>query len=584
MNKNNTLLNILQYEPVPSRFGTSGVRALVEDLTDLEVYCLVLGTLDYLETIDKVDRQGRPADTVKIPIAGDLRPSTERILTSAARAIMDAGYQVDYMGKLPTPALTYYALQQGVASFIVTGSHIPVDRNGIKANRSDGEVLKSDEQGIVAAVAGVRGSLYSQPATASKFAGDGMLKSAYRVALPTPNRAAEMQYIERYREVFSDSPLRGTKIIFFEYAAVGRDLLPRILEQAGAQLIRIGRSDEFVPIDTEAISDRHLQMFRELVVEQTALHGSIDALVSTDGDSDRPLMIAVVDNAAGEPVSLRFMPGDILGSIVADYLKSDAVAVPISVNPAVHEYFAAKGIITRKTRIGSPYVIEAIHLAYREGFENIAAWEANGGFLLGSDIKIKASELKALPTRDAILPMLCVFCSAAERNMTLRELLECFPRWFGRADLIDGFSGDASQRILAYFSPQDGRIKWQDFAQDRLVLRDLGENIVAEWAYDDPRAQKALDKKREMEALFTSTRGFAGISRLNTLDGIRCYFSDGEIAHIRPSGNAPQLRIYAYARSQSRADEIANMAVAEPDGILRTLESLIESKVPNECG
>ena len=43
MNKTQTLFETLSYTPVSSRFGTSGVRALVKDLTDLEVYCLTLG-------------------------------------------------------------------------------------------------------------------------------------------------------------------------------------------------------------------------------------------------------------------------------------------------------------------------------------------------------------------------------------------------------------------------------------------------------------------------------------------------------------------------------------------------------------
>lgn len=40
----------------------------------------------------------------------------------------------------------------------------------------------------------------------------------------------------------------------------------------------------------------------------------------------------------------------------------------------------------------------------------------------------------------------------------------------------------------------------------------------------------------------------------------------------RPSGNAPQLRIYANSDSQARADEIVELALREPDGILRKLE------------
>jgi phosphomannomutase len=56
---------------------------------------------------------------------------------------------------------------------------------------------------------------------------------------------------------------------------------------------------------------------------------------------------------------------------------------------------------------------------------------------------------------------------------------------------------------------------------------------------------------------------------------VRSYFNNGDVAHIRPSGNAPQLRIYANSDSQARADEIVELAVREPDGILRRLEQAV---------
>ena len=71
---------------------------------------------------------------------------------------------------------------------------------------------------------------------------------------------------------------------------------------------------------------------------------------------------------------------------------------------------------------------------------------------------------------------------------------------------------------------------------------------------------------------FTPALGFADIVRINVLDGVRIYFRNGDIAHIRPSGNAPQLRIYANSDSQARADQIVEFALRESDGILRRLE------------
>src|SRR5262249_52979934 len=79
----------------------------------------------------------------------------------------------------------------------------------------------------------------------------------------------------------------------------------------------------------------------------------------------------------------------------------------------------------------------------------------------------------------------------------------------------------------------------------------------------------------ELEQFFGPEDGFSGIRSLNVLDGVRIYFDNGDIAHVRPSGNAPQLRIYAVADSPARADEIVESALREPNGILRRLESAV---------
>ncbi|MCG6863092.1 MAG: hypothetical protein LJE70_17735, partial [Chromatiaceae bacterium] len=505
------LRDALDYEPVASRFGTSGVRALVKDLTDLEVYSLTLGTLRYLESTGKVQARNRPLESLRIPIGGDLRPSTGRILGATARAVLDAGYQLDYVGRLPTPALTYYSLDNGILSFMCTGSHIPVDRNGQKANRCDGEVLKSDEQGIVDAVQEVRQREYHRAAEASMFDVTGMLKPEHRPPLPSVNRAAEVLYVERYQQVFPRNALKGKRILFYEYSAVGRELLPLILEHSGAEVIRAGRSDEFVPIDTEAISEAHLEMLSRIVAEQQALHGRVDVLVSTDGDSDRPLILGVSQSGNSANPRLRFFPGDLVGTIVADYLDADSVAVPISANPAVHEHFSEKGLTTTKTRIGSPYVIDAMQEALAQGRKRVVGWEANGGFLVGSEMTLNGGLLRPLPTRDALLPILAVLYAAAERDLTLPDLFDCLPRWYGKADLIDNFPRETSQKILAYFRPPDAGVQWLEFHGDEVRLSDLAEMVVADWSYQDPRGQTLGRGKQVLEDIFTAERGFGGI-------------------------------------------------------------------------
>src|SRR5271156_1947849 len=123
-------------------FGTSGARGLVSAMTDRVCYGYTSGFLSYLREI------GEFAPGREVAFAGDLRPSTPRILIACAQAIRDAGGAPVFCGFVPTPALAYYAFGQRMPSLMVTGSHIPDDRNGVKFHRTEGEVLKTDEAGI----------------------------------------------------------------------------------------------------------------------------------------------------------------------------------------------------------------------------------------------------------------------------------------------------------------------------------------------------------------------------------------------------------------------------------------------------
>ena len=49
-----SLVTFLNYTPVPLAFGTSGLRGLVKDITDLEAYINVKGALRYLLSIGDI--------------------------------------------------------------------------------------------------------------------------------------------------------------------------------------------------------------------------------------------------------------------------------------------------------------------------------------------------------------------------------------------------------------------------------------------------------------------------------------------------------------------------------------------------
>jgi phosphomannomutase len=284
-------------------------------------------------------------------------------------------------------------------------------------------------------------------------------------------------------------------------------------------------------------------------------------------------MTAVFAHDSSRPGARRvhFLPGDLLGIIVAEYLRADAVAVPISANDAVERRMLERGVSIEKTKIGSPFVVAALQaLRSRGDHSRICGWEANGGFLTVTDTLLPAGNLLALPSRDAILPILANLFAAADRRSDLAALWEQLPARYGRAGLLDNVPVAVSQAILARVTPLDAEIE-VEFDDSGDVL-DRSRSDVLPSPLAGARAAEWRAGKAELARFFTRACGFDQIARMNVLDGLRIYFKNGDVAHIRPSGNAPQLRIYANSDSQGRANEIVELALREPNGILRQME------------
>ena len=525
-----TLRAHLNHSPNELRFGTSGRRGLIADLTQLEIYINVTAEIEYLQSLPP--EEGGVGKGAEFYFALDLRPSSPHLCEAVEQAVDDSGMRGVNLGRIPTPALMLHALSKNCASIMVTGSHIPFDRNGYKLNTSRGELLKHHEAPIGAKVAEVRERIYSQPFESALFDESGTLRSR-RAPSPAQDSGRDC-YIARYLDFFSGQPgsFAGKRILVYQHSAVGRDILAEVLQRLGAEVIPAGRSDDFVPIDTENIDAAQLETIRELANQ----YENLWAVVSIDGDSDRPLLLSIDSG-------LCFHGGDLVGMIVAEYLHADAVVVPITCNDAI-DRGPLREVLEAKTRIGSPYVIAGMQEAIGKGRRIVCGWEANGGFLLGSNAERNGRALTPLATRDAFLPILSILYAAAERNVPVSKLFAELPRRFSKAGLLKNFPREEGLRVVERLTPQKNK---------------------------DDHARIAADLAR----VFTRARGFTSVARVDYTDGVRILFSNGDVTHIRPSGNADELRIYAVADTQSRADAIVAEGIRETDGILRSLQRII---------
>ncbi|BDU38870.1 phosphomannomutase [Vibrio nigripulchritudo] len=447
-------------------FGTSGARGLVVDFKP-EV-CAAF-SIAFAQSI----KSEFAFNTIAIAI--DNRPSSFDIAKACAAGLKQLNIDVVYYGVVPTPALAYTAMQDNMPCIMVTGSHIPFDRNGLKFYRPDGEITKQDEQAILSAD--------------SNFTDLNLAD----ISLTTSDKASDA-YTARYTSLFSEETLAGKRVGIYEHSSAGRDIYKSLFEQLGAEVICLGRSDEFIPIDTEAVSDEDKQRAKKWVSEYR-----LDMLFSTDGDGDRPLV------AGGDGEWLR---GDILGLLCSQALSIEALATPISCNTAI-ELSGSFKTVTR-TKIGSPYVIEAF-AGLNKTYARVAGFEANGGYLLASDFEFNGKALKALPTRDAVLPALIL----ATMGDTIANFHTVLPQRFTASDRLKDFAIDKSKALIA----------------------ELSENPSA----------------------FLMSLGLAKAKSICEKDGVRLTTENGDVVHLRASGNAPELRVYIECASNAKALSLVDL-------------------------
>lgn len=418
-------------------------------------------------------------------VGRDFRESSPGIAATVIGALQRAGLSPVDCGTVPTPALALYGLKLGAASLMITGSHIPADRNGIKFYRPDGEIDKQDEARISAIAAELDKSEF-----------DGTEIDATPGEAPDHSAEAEALFTARYAGLLPDRALAGLRVGVYQHSTVARDLLETVLQGYGADVVALGRSEHFIPVDTEAVSAETTGLLKGW-----AKAHRLDAIVSADGDGDRPL-------AADETGEV--LRGDLLGLIAARFLKAKVVVTPVTSNSGIE---AAGDFSVTRTKVGSPFVIAGMLEALRAGETGIMGFEANGGVLTASPFVVNGASLDPLPTRDSFLPLLAALSLAAAEKKPLSAIAARFGLPSAAADRLENFPVETSAALMAH-------------------LRQSAANLAAFLA------------------------PIAAVAGTNDTDGLRVRLADGRIIHFRPSGNAPEMRCYVEAGTEEAAREL----------------------------
>ncbi len=452
------------------KFGTSGLRGLSVDLVagGASIYANAFGR--YLIESGKA-KLGDP-----IFVGRDFRDSSPAIAAICVEVLKDVGFEVCDCGTAPTPALAHYSMRKSAASLMVTGSHIPADRNGIKFYNPDGEIAKPDEAAITALAANAR--------TTKAYVDQGLANQDHA------GKCLDLFY-QRNIGLLPVGALSGLKIGVYQHSTVAGDFIAEVLAYYGARVVPLGRSATFIAVDTEAVSNETIA----LLADWTKLYG-LDAIVSADGMATGRLspMNAAFPCAATSSECGRTVPVCRCGRYPGDVqLRYQALGVPV-----------------RRTRVGSPFVIAGMKEALAAGKERVVGFEANGGLLTASACSVRGHLIDPLPTRDCMLPILVAVSLIASRNEPLSTIARSYNLPITASDRLENFPTADGIRLIDHLRASEANLAF--------FLKDAGD-----------------------------------VASRNDVDGVRVALVDKRIIHFRASGNAPEMRCYVEAATETAA-------------------------------
>jgi phosphomannomutase len=484
------------------KFGTSGLRGPAQALLSGKAELYLAAFFEHIAASTR---------NPHVFVGRDLRDSSEALAAQTCAAAIASGFKPIYCGCVPTPALSYAAQLNDACAVMVTGSHIPSDRNGLKFYSPDGEITKDDEKAIEVRARNRRiiMSIGSNPEPA-------IIDYDTQASLFTNWHQRHVRLVDR-------DILRQMRIGVYIGSSVAANALQDLIQGLGGQVTAFGWNRVFCPLDTEAVDEKIFTICRQAITEH-----KLDAVISTDPDGDRPLVVDEMGN---------MIRGDFLGWNAAKWLGADHIITTITANSTIA---SLPGIALRRTRVGSPYVIEGICEALREGSQSPVGFEPNGGTLVGADMSVDGRHIDRLVTRDSFLPILAILCASATSQKPLSQLA-------ADAAFNFGLSG-------------------------RVVTSDFGS--LTAWM------KKILDDKTVFNHFFSRHGAIVDIDRM---DGLRMTFIDRRIIHLRPSGNAPEMRCYVEAQTLKQAETLLSDCLASLSAVLKCSENrcITESARPD---
>jgi len=324
-------------------FGTDGVRGVANINPMTTEIAMQLGRAIAYICKDAEHRH-------RVVIGKDTRLSGYMIENALAAGICSMGVDVLLVGPLPTPGIAFItSSMRADAGVVISASHNPYQDNGIKFFSRDGFKLPDEKELQIEEL------IFS-----SKI--DSLRPTAAEVGKAFRIDDAAGRYIVFLKNTFPrELDLQGLKIVVDCAHGAAYKVAPAVLEELGAEVIRIGVSPNGTNINAGCGS-----LYPQVIAEAVREHRA-DLGMALDGDADR---VIFVDEYGNE------VDGDHIMAICATQLlsqkqlaKNTLVATVMS-NMGLEVALRKAGGKVVRTAVGDRYVVEEmLRHGYRVGGE-----------------------------------------------------------------------------------------------------------------------------------------------------------------------------------------------------------------------
>lgn len=319
-------------------FGTDGVRGVANQYPITADVAVKLGQAVahyFLNTQQRQYANQRP----RILIGKDTRLSCYMLEAGLAAGIASMGADVQLVGPLPTPGISF--ITEGMradAGIVISASHNSFEDNGIKIFGPDGFKLPDEAELAIE-------KLFFNVDKLPKVHG----KNIGRVRRIDD---AAGRYIVFVKNAFPrDLSLDGLRIVLDCANGAGYKVAPAVLGELGAEVFTIGVDPDGTNINAECGS-LYPGAAAKRVHETRA-----DIGISLDGDADRVVLV----DENGEVVD-----GDTLMGLVAIHMKQNgklrtpAIVTTVMSNIGLEMALEKEGIKMVRAQVGDRYVVGAM--------------------------------------------------------------------------------------------------------------------------------------------------------------------------------------------------------------------------------